>query len=91
MSVCQVGNIPFEDQRNSFFCHLGKENTILKRVQSQFKMLLEMCIVLASIVSTERNAILLTVMYLLRDPFMAVESVEPGCLFTKFLSHYKST
>ena len=55
-SVCQVGNIRFEEQTNSFFCRLVKEFTFLKRVQNQFKMLLEMCIVPVSIVSTERNA-----------------------------------
>ena len=61
-SVCQVRNIPFEDQRNSFFLSLEQGFTFLRRVQSQFKMLLEMCIVLASIVPTERNAILLVIM-----------------------------
>ena len=61
-SVCQVRNIPFEDQTNSFFCRLVKGFTFLKRDQNQFKMLLEMSIVLASIVPTERNANLLEVM-----------------------------
>ena len=54
-------------------------------------MLLEMCFVLASIVSTEGNANLLVVMEQLRDPFMVATIVEPGCLFTKFLLSYKST
>ena len=58
-SVCQVCNISFEDQTNSFSCRLAKGFTFLKRVQNQFKMLLEMCIVLASIVPTERYANLL--------------------------------
>ena len=44
-----------------FSCRLVRGFTILKRVQSQFKMLLEMAIVLAGIVSTERNANLLVV------------------------------
>ena len=61
-SVCQVCNIPFEDQNTSFFLILVKEFTFLKRVQSRFKMLLEMCIVPVSIVSTESNADLLLVM-----------------------------
>ena len=61
-SVCQVRNISFEEHRNSFFCRLVKGFTIIKRVHIQFKMLLEMCIVLASIVPTERNANLLVVM-----------------------------
>ena len=43
-------------------CHLVKEFTFLKRTQNQFKMLLEMSIVLASIVPAERNANLLVVM-----------------------------
>ena len=39
-----------------FLCRLVKGFTLLKRVQSQFKMVLEMSTVLASFVSTERNA-----------------------------------
>ena len=61
-SVFQVRKILFENQTNSFFLLFGQGVYILKRAQNQFKMLLEMCIVLASIVSTERNASLLTVM-----------------------------
>ena len=45
-----------------FSCRLVKGLTLFKRVQNQFKMLLEMSIVLASIVPTERNANLLVVM-----------------------------
>ena len=45
-----------------FSCHLVKWCTFLKRAQNQFKMLLEMSIVLASIVPTERNANLLVAM-----------------------------
>ena len=88
-SVCQVRNIPFADQTNFFSCQLVLGFKFLKRIQNQFKMSLEMCIVPASIVSTKRNANLLVVMYQLRDPFMVVTIVEPGCLFTKFLSRYK--
>ena len=61
-SLCQVRNIPFEEQTNSFFCRLVKEFTFLKRDHSQFKKFLEMSIVLESFVSTERNASLLVVM-----------------------------
>ena len=60
-SVYQVRNIPFEDQTNYFFCLLVQGFTFLKRVPKQFKMLLEMSIVLASYVSTERSANLLVV------------------------------
>ena len=74
-----------------FSCRLVKGFTFLKRDQNQFKMLLEMSIVLASFVPTESNANPLVVMQQLRDPFMLVESVEPGCWFTKFLFCYKST
>ena len=48
--------------QSPFSCHLVKVFTILKGIQNQFKMLLEMCIVPVSIVSTERNANLLVVM-----------------------------
>ena len=72
-------------------CRLVQGFTFLKRVRKQFKMLLEMSIVLESFVSTERNANLLVVMQQLRDPFVVVESVEHSCLFTKFLLPYRST
>ena len=55
-SVCQVRNIPFEDQRNSFFLSLGQGVYILKRTENQFKMLSEMSIVLSNFVSTEKIA-----------------------------------
>ena len=45
-----------------FSCRLVKGFTFLKRTQNKFKMLLEMYIVLASIVPTERNANILVVM-----------------------------
>ena len=74
----------------TFSCRLAKGFTFSKRTQNQSKMLLELSIVLASIVPTERNANLLVVVQQLRDTIMLVESVEPGCLFTKFLLCYKS-
>ena len=62
-SVCQVRSIPYEDQKKIFFsCHLGKGFTFLKRVQNEFEMLVQMCIVLARIDSRERNANLLRVL-----------------------------
>ena len=41
-SVCQVRNIPFEEQIGSFFLSLGQGFTFLKRDQNQFKKLLEL-------------------------------------------------
>ena len=61
-SVCQVRNIPFEDETIPFSCRLVQGFTFLRRIQNQFKMLLETCIVPVSIVSTERSANLLVVM-----------------------------
>ena len=90
-SVCQVRNIPFEDQTNSFFLSPGQGVYIFEESPNQFMMLLKMCIVLGSIVPSERNAKVLVVMTQLRDPFILVESGKPGCLFTKFLLCYKST
>ena len=78
-------------KQNPFSCRLVLGFTFLKRIHNQFKMSLEMCIVPVSIASTERNANLLVVMWQLRDPLMVVTIVEPGCLFTKFLSRNKST
>ena len=45
-----------------FSSRLVKGLIFLKRAQNQFKMLLEMCNVLASVVSVDRNSSLLTVM-----------------------------
>ena len=53
--VCEGRNIPFEDPTISS-SFLAKWFIFLKRVQNQFKMLLEMSIVMPSIVSTERIA-----------------------------------
>ena len=80
-----------KNKETPFSCRLVQGFVFSKRVQSQFKMLMEVCFVLASIVLTEKNAILSVVMYQLRDPFMIVTIVEPGCLFTNFLLSYKST
>ena len=86
---CAIFLLKIEPTPFSFRLVLGF--TFMKRGQNQFKMLLEMSYVLAIIASTKRNASLLVVMYQLRDPFMAVENVEPGCLLTKFLLRYKCT
>ena len=40
-SLCQVSNILFQEQTNSFFLSLGQGVYLLKRLQNQFKMLLE--------------------------------------------------
>ena len=49
-------------KQTPFSCRLDKGFLFLKTVQNQFKMILEMCIVLASTVTTEGNADLLAVM-----------------------------
>ena len=61
-SVCQVRNILLKIKQVPFSCRLVKGFTFLKRVLNQLKMVLEISIVLESIVSTERNANLLTAM-----------------------------
>ena len=53
--LLKINEIPFS-------CRLVQGFTFLKRIQNQFKMLLETCIVPVSIVSTERSANLLVVM-----------------------------
>ena len=63
-------------KRIPFSCHLVKRFTFLKRVQSRFKMLLEMCFVPVSIVSTEGNANLVAVM-----PLGKVHVLDVGILF----------
>ena len=57
---CAILHLKIKQVANSR--RLVKGSTFLKRVQSQFKMLLEMCNVPVSIASTERNANLLVVM-----------------------------
>ena len=44
-STCQMRNIPFEEQTESFFMKFGQGNYFLKRGKKLVKMLLEMCIV----------------------------------------------
>ena len=51
-----------KNKQTPLSCRLVKVFTFLKRIENQFKMLLEMCIVPVSFVSTERNANLLVVM-----------------------------
>ena len=87
-SVCQVRNIPFEDQRNSFFLSLGQEIYIFEERPTSVQDAIgdvycpgkycfnrEKCESIGGYVTT---------------PFMVVEIVEPGCLFRKFLLCYKS-
>ena len=61
-SVSQVRNSLLKIKQVRFSCRLVHGFKFLRRVQNQFKTFLEMCIVLASIVSTDRNASLLMVM-----------------------------
>ena len=58
----RCANFLLKVKRIPFSCRLAKGFTFLERLQNHINMLFEMCIVLASIVSTERNAIPLTVM-----------------------------
>ena len=75
----------------TFFWRLARRFTFSKRTPNHLKIILQMSIVLASIVLTERYANLLTVMYQGWDLYMGVECAERGCLFTKWLLRYKST
>ena len=52
--MCQVRNIPSEDPTNPLFLTFGPGVYFLKRVQNQFKKLLEISFVLASMVSREK-------------------------------------
>ena len=82
-SVCQVRNIPFEDQTNSFFLSFGAGVYIfeesVKTIQDvigdvychgKYCLNRNKCESFAGFVTT---------------PFMVVGSVEPSRLFTKFL------
>ena len=87
----QVHNIPFEDQKSSFFLSLAQEVYVSEESPKSIQDLLEMPTVLANFVSTGRNANLLTVTQQLRDQFLIVEILEPDFLFTNFRLRYKST
>ena len=74
----------------AFSCRLVKGFKFLKRAQNQFTKLLEMCIVLASIVSTEKCESLDG--YVTTPRFIyGCGKREPGCFFTTFLFCYSST
>ena len=92
--VCQERNISFEGQTNSFFLSLGPGVYIFEENPKSIQDVIgdvycpgEYCLnrgkgkSLGGYVPTPK----------LRDPLMVVTIVEPGCLFTKFLSRYKST
>ena len=49
-SVCQMRTIPFQVKQKPFSCHWVKRFAFSKRIQNQFKMSLEMCIVPVKIV-----------------------------------------
>ena len=59
-AMCAISLLKIK--QTPFSCRLAKVCTFFQRFQEQFKMLSEMCIVLPSIVLTERYANLLTVM-----------------------------
>ena len=101
--MCTVQHV----ETKCVFAFQPLKRLVLKRVQKQFRMILEMSFVLANFFSRERKrrgegererekerervANPLTIIYQLRDPFMVLESVESACLFTKFFSRYRST
>ena len=60
-SVCQVRDIPFEEQTNSFSLSLGQGVYIVEEIPKSVQDVFVESIVLVSIVPTERNANLLEV------------------------------
>ena len=90
-SVCQVRNIPFEDQRKSFLLPLGQGVYIFEESPKSVQDVIgdvycpgkycsnsEKCEAIGGYVTTSRS-------------FMVVKIVEPGCLSTKFLLCYRNT
>ena len=90
-SVCQVRNIPFEDQTKSFFLSLGQGVYIFEETPKPIQDVLgdvycpgkdcsngEKCESLDGYPTTTRFN-------------YGLENLEPGCLFTKFLFCCKST
>ena len=95
MRVCVPGAQFFsEDQKISFFLSFGQGVYIFeespKSIQDvigdvycpgEYCLIREKCESLGGHVTTPRSIY----------PFMVVEGVEPGCLFTKFILCYKGT
>ena len=92
--MCQVRNIPFEDQTNSFFLSLGQGVKFFEENPKSFQDVIgdvycpgeyclnrEKCKFIGGYVTTPRSIYA-------RDNCGAW---LPGCLFTKLLSRYKST
>ena len=90
-SVCQVWNVPFEDQTNSFFLSLGQGVYIFeenpKSIQDvigdvycpgEYCLNREKCKLIDGYVTTPRS-------------IYGCTTLEPLCLFTKVLSRYKNT
>ena len=59
--------------------------TFLKRLNTHFETVLEMIVVKAEWVQTERNANFAKVVYLLRNSLMFVENMEPGSSLIKLV------
>ena len=92
-SVCQVRKIPFEYQTNSFFLSLGQGVYILDECPKSVQDVIgDVYCHVKNCSNTKKCDSLRTYATIpFRDPVMLVESVELGCLFTKFLLCYKST
>ena len=83
---CAIFLLKFKDI--PFSCRFVKGFTFLNRTQNQFKMFLEMSIVLASTVSTEKCE---SIGGYVTTPRSIFGCGNCGCLFTKLFSHYRST
>ena len=94
-SVCQVRNIPFEDQTNSFFLSPVQGVYILEASPKSVQDVIGDVFCPGKFCSNrEKGESLGGYVTTLRSIYACsreVESVEPGCLFTNFLLCYKST
>ena len=90
-SLCQLRNIPFEDQTNSFFLSFGPGVYVFEESPKSIQDVIGDVYCPAKYCLNLRNTKLLVVMLQLLDPFMVATTVEHSCLFTKLLSRYKST
>ena len=89
--VCQVRNILFEDQTKSFFLSFCQRVYIFEESPKSIQVVIGDVYCPGKYWSNKEKCESLGGSVQNRNPFMVVERVEPGCLFTKFLLCYNST
>ena len=90
-SVCQVRNIRFEDQTNSFFLSLVQGVYVFEETPKSVQDFIRDVYCPGKYFSKRDKCESLDVYVTTPDPFLVVEIVEPSYSITKFFLSYKST